>query len=94
MFQGLIEEKRFIVVGFFLLGTILSILYFWKIIQQIFFIKPQNLTNQNNNITQFSTVSEVAIIFSATLCIFFGIFTNFTLAKSQTLATIFLQNLS
>lgn len=94
MFQGLIEEKRFIVVGFFLFGTILSILYFWKIIQQIFFIKPQNLTNQNNNIAQFSTVSEVAIILSATLCIFFGIFTNFTLAKSQTLATIFLQNLS
>jgi formate hydrogenlyase subunit 3/multisubunit Na+/H+ antiporter MnhD subunit len=94
MFQGLIEEGRFVVMAFLLFGSILSILYFWKIIQQTLFIKPQHLTNQNHITLQFSTASNVAIIISTIICIFFGIFTHFTLAKSQTLATIFLQKLS
>lgn len=92
MLQGLIEEKRFAVVGFFVFGAILSIVYFWRIIQNIFFAKVKHSTSQVAIV--FSTASEVTVIISTTICIVFGIFTHFTLAKSQILATIFLQNLS
>ncbi len=104
MIQGLIEEKRFAVVGFFIVGSILSIVYFWKIIQQIYFTKQHSHSKTSSHAPQasintqvaikFSTTSEVAVIISAVICVFFGIFTHFTLAKSQILATIFLQNLS
>ncbi len=92
MLQGLIEEKRFAVLGFFVFGAILSIVYFWRIIQNIFFAKVKHSTSQVAIV--FSTASEVTVIISTTICIVFGIFTHFTLAKSQILATIFLQNLS
>jgi formate hydrogenlyase subunit 3/multisubunit Na+/H+ antiporter MnhD subunit len=88
MFQGLIEEKRFYVLAFFVIGTILSLIYLWKIIQLIFF------GTLNGNFIKFNNIQTLIISSTALISILFGIFPKFTLEKSQTLVIMFLQNLS
>ena len=87
MFQGLIEEKRFISLGVFVIGAVFSIVYFWRIIQPIFFEKAHNSV-------KIDTMNQVTVVIITMASIVFGIFTKITLAKSQTIVTMFLQNLS
>jgi len=86
MFQGLIEEKRFIALLAFIAGSVLNIIYLWRVISPMYFLPVLNKT-------KFTKTSIAAIIIAIGSTILFGIFTNFTLAKSQKIATEFLQSL-
>jgi formate hydrogenlyase subunit 3/multisubunit Na+/H+ antiporter MnhD subunit len=86
MFQGLIEEKRFVVLLAFIAGSVLNIVYLWRVISPMYFLPVSSKT-------KFTKTSIVVIIITMASTILFGIFTNFTLAKSQKIATEFLQSL-
>lgn len=92
MFQGLVEERRFISVGVFVLGTILNVVYMWRIISLMYFsesIKHEK-TKEEYYTAQFPIV---AILVITVLVVLFGFATNFTLAKSRNIATTFLTTL-
>jgi multicomponent Na+:H+ antiporter subunit D len=86
MFQGLIEEKRFVVLFTFIMVSVLNVVYLWNVVSPMYFLPISSKT-------KFANTSITVIIVTVASTILFGVVTNFTLAKSQKIATEFLQSL-
>lgn len=85
MIQGMIEEKRFIVVMVFIVGTVLNIMYMWKIIVLMYFKKNEVNIKINN-------IDTIFIVLIAMVVVIFGFATQLTVDKTQSIAIEFLQS--
>ena len=88
MFQGLVEEGRFVTIGVFVVGSVINILYMWNIVSLMYF--PQDEEKKDVSIARFPQVVACGV---AVVIVLFGFTTNFTLAKSRSIATEFLQRI-
>ncbi len=88
MFQGLVEEGNFITIAIFVAGSVINIVYMWNIISLMYF--PHGEEKKDISIAKFPCVIACGV---AMVIVLFGFATNFTLAKSRSIATEFLQRI-
>ncbi len=88
MVQGLVESGKFFVLAIFTVGTVLNMVYIWRIISAMYFEKHPDSE------VVFPALSQILIMIPAVVVVIFGVVTNYTLEIPQQIATNFLQSLN